>query len=550
MPHWSMMILSYGTFAALAILCGLALPIDFASPEGMALAAGLFMAGRRDGRSGTAADTADRTAGDIPGLGWIADVDHCITGLGPQFRDHFGSDAYGKSCCLEHALHRDDVEEATLQWRRVWKTGGEFQGAYRFRGADQEYRWFLSTARALRNQEGQVTGWCGSLADIHLLKSVDSVNPAAIQSLHSLLDSIPAMISVARGNGLQEYNNKASVDFHRKSYDQLTGTQALDSIHPDDRGDFMVARAHCLEQAVPLDYRMRVRRGDGVYRWVQLRSQPVFDESGSLVRWYGITLDIDDQIHLEEGFRHAQEQLARASHLTTLAELSASIAHEVKQPLAAVVSNSDACLAWLSADPPNLLRARGAAERIVRDSMAASDVVARIRALFARTDPTRTATDLREVVEEVRHIMTKQASSEGVKIETAFDPQPLNVLADRVQIQQVLVNLIRNGLDAMKSNATERKSLSISVKRLGETVLVEVCDTGAGIEDPSRIFEPFFTTKKDGMGMGLAICRSIVEEHEGAIWAAPGTPHGTIVAIRLPVLTLPSDSSSTLGSAI
>ena len=542
MPHWSTTIFSYGIFAASAALCALALLVDMVgeSSKGLtiasgALAGGLFLAWRL-GRAKSPVRDPDEAAGDVPGLGWIADADHRIIGLGSQFRDHFGSDAYGTACSLQYALHCDDVEEATLQWRRVWETGGEFQGTYRFRGADLEHRWFLSTARALRNQDGQVTGWCGTLVDIHALKLVKEEDPAAIQSLHSLLDSIPAMISVAGGNGLQEYNNKTSVNFHGKTYDNLTGTQMLNSIHPDDRDDFMVARAHCLEHAVLMDYRTRVRRGDGVYRWVHLRSQPVLDADGNAVRWYGITLDIDDQVRLEDGFRSAQEQLTRASYLTTLAELSASIAHEVKQPLAAVVTNSHACQAWLSADPPNLHRARATAERIVRDSMAASDIVNRIRALFARKPPMRIPTDLRDVVQEVRHIMIKEATTERAHIETVLDPEPLIVLADRVQIQQVLVNLIRNGLDAMKSNTTEPKSLSISVQRLGETVLVEVCDTGAGVRDPSKIFEPFFTTKDDGMGMGLAICRSIVEAHEGSIWAGVGAPRGTVFSIRLPAL--------------
>jgi C4-dicarboxylate-specific signal transduction histidine kinase len=260
------------------------------------------------------------------------------------------------------------------------------------------------------------------------------------------------------------------------------------------------------------------------------------------VRWYGITLDIDDQVRAEEGLRSAQEQLARAAHLATLAELSASIAHEVKQPLAAVVTNSHACQAWLSRDPPNLDRARLTAERIVRDSMAASDIVSRIRALFALKAPTRIATDLRNVVEEVRQIMIGQATAEGVRIQTILDPEPVIVLVDRVQFQQVLVNLIRNGLDAMKSNTDEPKSLSVSIqKEQGGTVLAQVRDTGVGIADSVKIFEPFFTTKDDGMGMGLAICRSIVEAHEGAIWAAAGTPRGTIFSVRLPATEPPAD---------
>ena len=147
-----------------------------------ALAGGLFLAWRL-GRAKSPVRDPDEAAGDVPGLGWIADADHRIIGLGSQFRDHFGSDAYGTACSLQYALHCDDVEEATLQWRRVWETGGEFQGTYRFRGADLEHRWFLSTARALRNQDGQVTGWCGTLVDIHALKLVKEEDPAGYTEL-------------------------------------------------------------------------------------------------------------------------------------------------------------------------------------------------------------------------------------------------------------------------------------------------------------------------------------------------------------------------------
>lgn len=528
-----------GALGTFAVVWGLIAAIHSAGPAErlvvsivVAVACGLVFAWLLSRNIRSAAEEA---ADLIPGLGWVAGPDHRITAAGTRFFGYFGTPGRGELSTLEHRLHPDDAEEATLRWRRAWNTGGEFSGAYRFRSADGDYRWFLSVARPRRDAKGEVVGWSGTLVDIHSMKSLEAELTASDEYMRSVLDGIPAMISVAGANGQQQYNNRASTDFHGKGHERLRGTQFLDAIHPDDREAFITARKYSMEHAVPLDRRSRVRRKDGTYRWVQTRSQPVLDTAGNVLRWYGITLDIDDQVRAEEGFRSAQEQLTRASHLATLAELSASIAHEVKQPLAAVVTNSHACQAWLSADPPNLQRARATAERIVRDSMAASDVVSRIRALFARKAPTRIAIDVKDVVQDVWDIMLGQAGAAGARIEAELDPDPLVALVDRVQLQQVLVNLIRNGLDAMLDNVETPRVLTLRAEKgPADTVLVEVKDTGRGIADHSQVFEPFFTTKDDGMGMGLAICRSIVEAHEGAIWAASNPPHGTTFSVRLP----------------
>lgn len=545
MPHRLLLMFAGATTAAFTALLALLLLVDLAGETyvrmqiigGAALAVGLIWTRFSQQRAAPAISTPDDIAEGIPGLGWVAGADRGITGLGARFREQFGCDAYGEACSFECLLHSDDIEEANLRWQRAWKIGGSFHGAYRFRGADGEHLWFLISAQPQRDQNGRIAGWHGTLVDIHALKTSEETGGADVESMRSILDNIPAMISTATANGRQEYNNRASAEFHGKNFEKLNGMQFLDSIHPDDRAGFIAARLHCMENAVPMDRRSRVRWHDGTYRWIQTRSQPMLDRNGNVTRWYGITMDIDDQIRAEEALHDAQEQLARASHLTTLAELSASIAHEVNQPLAAVVTNSHACRAWLSADPPNLPRALVAAERIARDSMAAAEVVSRIRALFARKSTTRVATDLCEVVQEVRRLMTGQLASEGTSIEISPTSEPLMVLADRVQIQQVLANLFRNGVDAMNSNDGILKSLSVSLCREGdEFALVEVRDTGSGITDPAGIFEPFFTTKKEGMGMGLAICRSIIEAHDGVIWVSPNAPRGTVFSFRLPAL--------------
>jgi len=284
----------------------------------------------------------------------------------------------------------------------------------------------------------------------------------------------------------------------------------------------------------PFAMRYRQRRHDGVYRWIEGRAEPLRNEIGEIVRWYGVNLDVDDEVRAQEELRQASHKLAQATQAASLAELSASIAHEVNQPLAAVVANSHACQRWLSADPPNLERAQKTVERIIRDANAAADVVSRIRALFKQSGKTRSNTALSDVIAEARNLMAEEAARRRVRMDVDVESGVPLVALDRVHIQQVLVNLIRNGMDAMDAVAGDRV-LDVRVRRMGDVVQTEVSDRGAGIEFPDKIFEPFFTTKGNGMGMGLAICRSIVESHGGRLWAEKNEPQGATFVFTLPI---------------
>jgi C4-dicarboxylate-specific signal transduction histidine kinase len=255
---------------------------------------------------------------------------------------------------------------------------------------------------------------------------------------------------------------------------------------------------------------------------------------GVIVQWNVICLDIDGEVHAEEDLRRAREDLARASQVASLAELSASIAHEVNQPLAAVVANSHACQRWLTADPPNIERAQRTVERIIRDSNSAADVVSRIRALFKQSVDRRIHTTLSSMVDEARNLMADEASRRRVRIDVGIDGNLPLVAIDRVQIQQVLINLIRNGIEAMEA-ITGDKVIEMRVHQVGNAIQTEISDRGQGIAFPERMFEPFFTTKENGMGMGLAICRSIVELHGGRLWAEKNNPHGATLLFTLPI---------------
>ena len=260
-------------------------------------------------------------------------------------------------------------------------------------------------------------------------------------------------------------------------------------------------------------------------------------------RGVAFVVDLTERKHAEALAREAQmelqrsaDKLAHATQAASLAELSASIAHEVNQPLAAIVANSEACYRWLSAAPPNIERAKITAGRIARDANSAADIVSRIRTLFRRAPQVRLPEDLNSLISEVCRLMADAIAQKHIRIKTILEQGLPSLTLDRVQVQQVFVNLIQNGIEAMDAVDDGERALEIRSCRDGmHSIRVEVCDTGTGFSDAERALEPFFTTKQTGMGMGLAICRSIVQSHGGRLWAVNNSPHGATVAFTLPL---------------
>jgi signal transduction histidine kinase len=245
---------------------------------------------------------------------------------------------------------------------------------------------------------------------------------------------------------------------------------------------------------------------------------------------------IEAKKRIEETLRRTQTRLSRATQIATVAELAASIAHEISQPLSAVVVNGQACTQWLSAEPPNLTNARVAAERIVRDGNDAGEVVRRIRALFKKNALTLVDLDVNDVIEEVLRLIRTEAVKKKVTVETDLEKRLPFVRADRVQLQQVIFNLLLNGIEAMEpANGRPRELWIRSKRRDQDTIIVEIRDHGTGLADAEKAFEAFYTTKEKGMGMGLAICRSIVEAHGGDLGITPSPGPGTTFFFTLPL---------------
>jgi C4-dicarboxylate-specific signal transduction histidine kinase len=243
-----------------------------------------------------------------------------------------------------------------------------------------------------------------------------------------------------------------------------------------------------------------------------------------------------DMQALELALAEVRIELARIARIATMGELTASIAHEINQPLAAVVTNASASLRWIALQPPNLDEARAAATRTVREANRAGEVIGRIRALLKKAPPQMGQLQLNEVIQQVLALSRHELARAGITVQTELAPEVPALHGDRVQLQQVMLNLIMNAIDAMAVTTDGPRKLLIKSASVPEGVLVQVQDFGQGVvaREAERIFEPFFTTKPQGIGMGLSISRSIIEAHGGQLWVTPGSPHGAVFQFILP----------------
>jgi PAS domain S-box-containing protein len=310
-------------------------------------------------------------------------------------------------------------------------------------------------------------------------------------------------------------------------------------IYPDDqpRVSEMLEKAKRDKAEFELDY--RIVHPAGEIRDIHLVGHPILNSSGDLVEFVGTVIDVTERKRAEEErekFRQTLAELARVNRITTMGELTASLAHEVNQPIAAAVTNANTCLRWLTRDRPDLEEAREAASRIVKDATRAADIISRIRLHFKKGTPERELVDVNEVIQEMVLLLRSEASRHSISIRTDLAADRPQVMADRVQLQQVFMNLMLNGIDAMKEINLEGELTIRSLEAENGQLRISVSDTGVGLppREEDHIFNAFFTTKAEGTGMGLSITRSIVESHGGRLWATGNAGRGATFHLAFP----------------
>jgi PAS domain S-box-containing protein len=353
--------------------------------------------------------------------------------------------------------------------------------------------------------------------------------------LRLVIDALPALVWSKSPDGSADFLNQRFREYTGLSVEEGLGWGWIkNAFHPEDRLEEEWRAAFAAGE--PFEKEARLRRADGVYRWFMLRAIPLRDERGNVVKWYGTSTDIEDRKSAEEALLETQRRLARVTHVQAMAELAAAIAHEVNQPLTAIVTNGNFSLRQLERATPNLDALREAITEIVNDGVRASAVVWRIRGLLKKKSPQRTELDINVVIQEVISLLHNELTRSSIRLRTELAPNLPRVQGDPVQVQQVFINLIMNAIEAMRPSKEEPRKLMIRSSMSSDGVLVQVQDSGPGIqpEVAVRIFEPFFTTKEEGIGMGLAISRSIIQSHGGKLSHAAG-PEGAVFEFVLPI---------------
>jgi PAS domain S-box-containing protein len=559
-------------------------------------------------------------------------------------------------------VHPEDLPYVIQVFTQSIGSGLPYEIMQRLRRSDGAYRWFQNNGFPLRDASGHIIRWCVLLTDIDERKRAEEALAASERNLKLIVDTIPALAWSARRDGSAEFFNQLYLDFMGLTAEQASGWGWTAAVHPEDMNGLAATWRHIMASEAPGEAEARLRRHDGAYRWFLLRANPLRDESGAIVKWYGVNTDIEDRkraevelrqaydsfaeaqrlsktgsfitdlvgddhnwseeayrifefdpatkvtvqrvrdiIHpddlpsfdsviarglsganvtfafrivtsrgavkhvrgvahiieqiegrpmfvgalqdvtesmvAEEALNRARSELAHVARVTTLSALTASIAHEVNQPLSGIITNASTCLRMLDADPPNVEGARETARRTIRDGNRASDVITRLRALFSKKQFSLESVDLNEATREVITLSRSELQRNRVVLQSELADDLPNVTGDRVQLQQVILNLLRNASDAMVDVHDRPRQLLIKTEdEDGDRVRVSVRDAGIGV-DPQimdKLFDAFYTTKRDGMGIGLSVSRSIIERHQGRLWAERNDGPGATFAFLVP----------------
>jgi len=453
----------------------------------------------------------------------------------------------GEYAAARGRIHPEDVSTFDETLHRAISDRRDFEMDHRIILPGGEVRHIHVLGHPVFNDLGEVIEYIGTVMDVteqvQAKKALEDALSKIKQSearLQAIIDTIPTLAWSTGPDGSAEFLNLRWRNYTGLSTEEAQGWGWQAAIHPEDVCWLTEEWRSIMVSGKPCELEARLRRYDGQYRWFIFRADPLVDEQGKIVKWYGTNTDIDDRKRAEEALRKSQAELAHVSRLTTMGEMTASIAHEVNQPLTAVVNNANACLSLLPEGAADYKEVRDALMEIIDDTDRASAVIARVRQLARKAPSDKSLLNLNDIVVDVLTLARYESVSRRVTIRTDLPKDLPPVLGDRVQLQQVFLNLVVNGMDAMNAVEESKRVLIICARRENRDgapeALVSVQDAGTGVkpEQVDRLFEAFYSTKPQGMGMGLAISRSIIEAHGGRLWAQPNLGPGATFLFSLP----------------
>jgi PAS domain S-box-containing protein len=474
----------------------------------------------------------------IPTLVWRASPEGIPDFLNQPALDYTGLSLDQAETGWPRAFHPDDRKGMLEKWSAIRASGMRGGLEARLRRFDGEYRWFLFEAEPLRDESGSIVKWYGSSTDIEDRKRAEERlrrSEAELVEAQRVSQTGSFVWNVSTGErvGSRQF-------FRILGFDQphsVTFEMILQRAHPEDRAHVERTLHHATQAGEDLDYEHRLLMPDRSVKYVHVVAHADRNKAGQL-EYIGAVVDVTATKQAEEKLQKAQTELARVTRVTTLGEMTASISHEVNQPLAAVVNAAGACLRWLDGSTPNLDEARRATKWIIQEGNRAAEVIRRVRSLVKNAGPQKEPLDINNVIDDVMALVQRELAAREVRWRTELAPALPIVLADQVQLQQVIINLVMNGVEAMQSISDRPHELVIrSYQDEAGRVRVDVIDSGVGISADSadRLFNAFFTTKSGGMGMGLSICRSIIEAHGGRLSASNNAGPGARFQFTLPL---------------
>ena len=440
----------------------------------------------------------------------------------------------------QHAIPESETEsdpavQAALSGIQSVLSGAEnyFELEYPCSSPTQE-RWFSMVVTPLKNNEG---GAIVVNTDISDRKRAELALQESEQQFQNLADNAPVLIWMSDHNHRSTYFNKQWLAFTGRDLNEEVGNGWTEGMHPDDREQCLAICQDAFDRRASFTMEYRHQRHDGEYRWLLDTGTPCFATDGAFTGYIGSCIDITARKQAELEARQLRDELAHINRLATMGELAASLAHELNQPLTAILNNAQAAQRFLAQDDPDLEELRATVTDIADDDRRAGAVIRRLRTLLNKSSFKQSRQDISTVIHEVATLLHSDANAKNIILTLQLDEDLPSVIGDQVQLQQVLLNLVVNGFDAMQQVEGARELVLKATHDSRETITVSIADSGVGLDQEAmkHMFDAFFTTKAEGMGMGLSISRSIIEAHGGKLWATPNSKRGMTVHFRLPV---------------